>query len=851
MASEVKRQPRFEIDASVIYELGEKLISDEVQALVELVKNSYDADASYANVTVGAEELVGDNSLNFSQSRGYIIIEDDGIGMDWNDIERGWLTISASPKREMKAKGRTTKKGRTPLGDKGLGRLGSQRLGQRIEIWTSEDDSNVEYYVGVDWGDFRDSVLSKVPVHFEEQEKERPRKGTRIVISGLRSPEEWKGTRRDELVSKLAQLLFPFEELRPFDVFLTVNGARMDLDRISKSVFDVADARFTFSFDGHKLHIEGKYRLSILLATTKGEHAKQQFQRLVAPDQGADFYAYLTETYLSQDGSRSIPGLKWEDEPGWFVSFEESHSLEDCGDIELVSAIPLGVSPSEKDLTGEIANPGPFRGVIYSFKRKGTDLSAISDVFNIQSEFSDYVERHSGIRVFRNGFGVRPFGLGDNDWLQLGSGWTSAISYYGLRPKNVVGYVALTARDNSKLEEATDREGFVENAHLRNFYLLMQRVVKSITPANTNLRRGYTKYAELEAKQELGITSQSVSEIFTQMRDTSSGSRELGTRVAKTRDSLESVYTRVKTLTQAIESTPLFHTEQEREVAPLLQEIKGTLNEAASILRQVESMLSQAKHLGESADVLEPDLEHLREELEMFSELAGLGMTAEALSHEMSIIADGLAARTRSLLAKFKRRKSPDSQIVAYTEHVHTAVGRMRKQLGHLDPSMRYVRERRDKIEMRAFFENICDFYSERLARNNIEMAIEEPFEDFTILMNKGKLTQVIDNLLLNSEYWLKEDLRKSHISTAQVLIRAKAPMIEIYDTGRGVAPSVEHYLFQPFVTMKPQGRGLGLFIARQLLNSSGCSISLLPERNQFDRRYIFRVDLTGAVVNE
>lgn len=841
MALEVKRQPKFEIDASVVYELGEKLISDEVQALVELVKNSYDADASYANVIVEAEESAGDNSRRFPQSRGYIIIEDDGIGMDWNDIERGWLTISASPKREMKARGRTTRKGRTPLGDKGLGRLGSQRLGQKIEIWTSEERSNVEYYVGVDWGDFRGTVLSNVPVRFEEQVRERPRKGTRVVVSGLRSPEQWKGAGRNELVRKLSQLLFPFEELRPFDVFLTVNGVRIDLDCISKSVFDVADARFSFSFDRNKLHVEGWYRLSILLPATKGEHARRQFLRLLEPDQGADFYAYLTETYLSKDGSRSIPGVRWRDEPGWFLSFEQDHSLEDIGDVELLTTLPLGASPSDTELKGKTADPGPFHGVMYSFTRKGTDLSAISEVFTVQAEFSKHVERHSGIRVFRDGFGIRPFGLRGNDWLQLGSGWTSAISYYGLRPKNVIGYVALTAKDNSKLEEATDREGFVETAYSRNFQLLMQQVVKSITLANTNLRRGYNEYARLKAEQELGITSQSVSEIFTRMRDTSSVSRELETRVASTRDSLESMYTRVKTLP---------HTGREREAMPLLEETKGTLNEAASILGQVESMLSQAKRLGEIADVLEPDLEHLREELEMFSELAGLGIIAEALSHEMSIIADGLAARTRSLRTRLKSRRPPDPQVVAYTEHVHTAVGQMRKQLGHLDPSMRYVRERRDEIGVLAFFEGIRDFYSERLARNKVEMVIEEPFEDFTILMNKGKLTQVIDNLVLNSEYWLKEDLRKSHISTAQVLIRAKAPLIEVLDTGRGVAPSVEHYLFQPFVTMKPEGRGLGLFIARQLLNSSGCLISLLPERNQFDRRYILRIDLRGAVVN-
>lgn len=846
MTAKVEHQPRFEIDATIVYELGEKLISDEVQALVELVKNSYDADASYANVAIETEQSAGDNSLSFPHSKGYIIIEDDGSGMDWDEISRGWLTISSSPKREMKAQGKTTKKGRTPLGDKGLGRLGSQRLGRRIEIWTANEEANPEYYVGVDWGDFRGRVLSKVPVYFEEKRRKRPRKGTRVVISDLRSPEKWKGKGRDELIRKLSQLLFPFEELRPFDVFLAVNGTRTDLDSISRRVFDVADARFSFSFNGESLHVKGQYRLQFLLPTTKGEYAKQRFQQLIGLDQGADYYAYLAE-----EKSESMPELVWEDEAGWFVSFEEDYTFEDFGDIELIDMLPLGAPPSDEKLKGEYANPGPFRGVIYSFTRKGADLTVVSDVFNLESEFSKYVQRHSGIRVFRDGFGIRPFGLDGNDWLQLGSGWTSAISYYALRPANVMGYVALTAKDNSRLEEATDREGFVENAYSRNFYLLMRRVVETITIANTKLRRGYNDYARLKAEQEVGITSRSVSEMFGRMRDTATASKSVEARITETRDDLELVREQVQILTREVESTPLFHSEQEREFAPLLREIRDTLNEATSILKQLDAILSEARQLGAIADVLEPDLEHLREELEMFSELAGLGITAEALSHEMSIIADGLTARTRDLLSKLKGRKSPDPQVVTYTEHVHTAVGRMRKQLSHLDPSLRYVREQRDDIAMRTFFEGVQDFYSERFARNGLKIDLEEPFEDFTILMNKGKLTQVVDNLLLNSEYWLREDLRKEQISKAIVFVRARAPMIEIYDTGRGVTPSVEHYLFQPFVTTKPKGRGLGLFIARQLLDSSGCLISLLPDRNQFGRRYVFRLDLTGAVADE
>ena len=126
------------------------------------------------------------------------------------------------------------------------------------------------------------------------------------------------------------------------------------------------------------------------------------------------------------------------------------------------------------------------------------------------------------------------------------------------------------------------------------------------------------------------------------------------------------------------------------------------------------------------------------------------------------------------------------------------------------------------------------------------------PYNDFTIVLNRGKLTQVVDNLLLNSEFWLQEDLRKATIKEAKITVRIQDPFVEVYDTGRGVSPSVEHQLFQPFVTTKPKGtgRGLGLFINRQLLDASNCQISLLPDRNPFERRYIFRIDLTGALHN-
>lgn len=378
----------------------------------------------------------------------------------------------------------------------------------------------------------------------------------------------------------------------------------------------------------------------------------------------------------------------------------------------------------------------------------------------------------------------------------------------------------------------------------------MQEVVRTVNGINAKLRRGYTEYRKLRAEQDSGITSQKVDTLFTQMREAGSQSQDLTHQVVATHRKIEETSKRVEKVTKEIVSSPIFHTDEERRVTPLFQEINETLLEAKSILKQVEAILSETRKLGSIADVIQPDLEYLRDQLAQFSELAGLGITAEALSHEMTIIADGLAARTTNLVTKLRANQSVNPQVLAYTEFVHTTISGFRKQLSHLDPSLRYVRERRDEISMVAFFRQVQDFYKERFGRNNITLVIEETYKNFAILMNKGKLAQVVDNILLNSEYWLQEDLRKAAIQKARIYVKIQEPFVEVYDTGRGVSPSVEHQLFRPFVTTKPKGtgRGLGLFINRQLLDTSNCQILLLPDRNQFERRYIFRIDFTGAL---
>jgi signal transduction histidine kinase len=175
----------------------------------------------------------------------------------------------------------------------------------------------------------------------------------------------------------------------------------------------------------------------------------------------------------------------------------------------------------------------------------------------------------------------------------------------------------------------------------------------------------------------------------------------------------------------------------------------------------------------------------------------------------------------------------------------------LQKQLSFLSPTLRYVREERHELIIEEFIDELIEYYKERLENSFISMRILERNDSlFKVKMNKGKLIQIIDNLVLNSEYWLKEDIGQGRIKKGSIYVNILPPYIQIFDTGRGIDPGVETTLFEPFVSTKARGsgRGLGLFIVKQLLDSEGCDIELLPDRNKKRHLFKFQIDLRGIL---
>jgi len=441
--AQAAQNEHFEIDASVVFQLGESLITDAVQALMELVKNSYDADASYCKVVISTSPIENPQSP-FHGALGSIIIEDDGTGMDLDTIRSGWLTISNSGKRLLKKRSGTTSKGRTPLGDKGLGRLGTQRLGKNLEMTTRTAGSPIQQHVWFSWDDFVDQrVLSEIEIRREEEPPSFS-KGTRLAISGLRDLDVWKGDGRSELEARLSQIISPYRAVRDFVVHANVDGSDLEPLELSGRLRDFAQLRYSLQFDGDLLSIVGRARIAYLRPEASADlNDRARFKQLIEEDNGERFFAFLNTKKRAPDFCMErLP------ESGWFVSFKKVISLS-MDKAALINNRP--------------ANPGPFSGEVDFFSLSSESSAELQSIYTMQ-QYRETVEKLAGIKVYRDGFGIPV----STDWLSLGSQWTKARSYYTLKPQNTLGYIAISAKENGNLQEKTDREGFTDNAYFRN-----------------------------------------------------------------------------------------------------------------------------------------------------------------------------------------------------------------------------------------------------------------------------------------------------------------------------------------------------------------------------------------------
>jgi signal transduction histidine kinase len=269
---------------SILARLGEELVPEADQGVIELVKNAYDADATRCRVEL----------IDTQEPGGAIRIVDDGSGMTVADLRDGFLIVGRSLKDSAALSEHFE---RVPVGDKGLGRLSALRLGHRVEVITRARDKGArQLKLLIDWDAF-DNALAVEDVTLNIQQGGASGTcGTEIRIENLRS-EFSRGT-ANKLARNLLLLSDPFRE--------TNNGAKArdpgfkaelhapqyeDLQsKVETSYFKDADFRITGELDA-----SGCGRFELL--DWKGDvlHAAPASRRYQAPPLRFDLWHFVMD----------------------------------------------------------------------------------------------------------------------------------------------------------------------------------------------------------------------------------------------------------------------------------------------------------------------------------------------------------------------------------------------------------------------------------------------------------------------------------------------------------------------------------------------------------------------------
>jgi signal transduction histidine kinase len=398
----------FKPKARIILQLGDQLIRSESIALLELIKNSYDACASTVTIRM--------NNVDNPQS-GEIIIEDNGSGMNYNLLKDVWLQPGTTYKKQQIEDPKFKSPcGRMPLGEKGIGRFGVHKLGENIEL-VSKQTKSKEVYLKINWKDFdNDELLENIPISLTEREPvvfKKEEHGTKIIIKNLRN--KWTRGSVREVYRAINSLNSPFESLNTFKVIFKTDKPNW-LEGLLKFE-DIKDSSLFFA----EAKLEDNEILSLKYEFTPWTTMKELKPR-----------KHLEENILMAHRVRDEVSKK-------NVMVDIDLSDYKIGEIKL-------------------------KILIFDF-----DTNILSLGVQDKKGLKDYLRANGGLRVYRDGVRVYDYGEPGNDWLNLD---IERVNLPTARISNniIIGAIELNRIDSQDLIEKTNREGFIENDAFREFY---------------------------------------------------------------------------------------------------------------------------------------------------------------------------------------------------------------------------------------------------------------------------------------------------------------------------------------------------------------------------------------------
>ena len=760
----------FRISARTILQLGAELISSDSVAFYELIKNAFDAGSRRVDIDVyvrmdrGAyltyiSALTNKESespsaianykmgilqdLDMSAPRvnvlvskiekadsfealrlcleeaNYIQIRDRGHGMSADNLQNIYLTIGTPHRQRQRQQASRKAKlsnstARPILGEKGLGRLSAMRLGSRLSVLTTTKGEKRWNQLLVDWRDFADADA--------------------LVEDVALAPEQGR-VKNDPNRSGTRIRIYALNSDWSPEALETI--AREEFSKLTDPFVPQARYPINLRYNTRPISIP-------------------RFDKILF-----DYsHASVEASYLLEgDEPKFVGTVRYN-----LQNRENTFVLDKTDFLAITGAV----------YSRYLASLGPFSVRFYWYNRR--ILTAIEGIGD-QKAVRDLVAAWSGgLKVYRDGFRVNPYGSPDDDWLDLDEK-ALASGGYKVNRRQIVGVVAISSLANPELVDQTNREGLRDCPQKQVLAELLRHLM------------------EVQFRQFLNAVDEEIK--------------------AQIPVSFEDFEERVENEERQIQ----------RSLQVLLQkypEIKSDrrlIRPINASIRQIRSLMDEASRLAES----------YREGHTELTNLAGIGLMVEIVAHELN----RATAHTLRLIADADLPHD-DAELGALLQTLGAQMQTLQKRLSILDPLSTAGRQRKERFDLVSWVDYIVDSHRIQFARHNVKLefqVVPSSSSEMRVYMVKGMFVQILENLLANSMYWLKVErrLKPSFVPRIEIIINRDDKTLSLTDNGPGIPLDRQTQVFQPFFTTKPpgEGHGLGLYVSKEIAKYNGAALSL------------------------
>jgi signal transduction histidine kinase len=732
----------FSVSSRVALQLGRESISSSITAIVELVKNSYDADA----------EEVAVRFANLGQENVFLVIEDNGDGMSVDDLRDNWMVIGTANKSVR----RKTKKQRVYTGEKGLGRLGLDRLCSQTEVESIKLGASEGVRLDISWEKYENSNKRLETIEHDlyslpnlrldpiaKEWREYP-KGTRLILRGLK--DNWDEAAITQLRNELALLISPFQGGNDFVINIDTAGIFKNLDgsvAVQKMLLDAANWKVVATIDEAN---------NIDIKMTSPRH----------------------EVIFQMDPTP------------WAEVLKKQGMFPHCG---------------------------PVRFEFYFFVRRDAELTTKTLK---AAEIVNFLNYNQGIRIYRDGFRVKPYGEpdGTGDWLKLafrrmqnpeGVTQDAKPGNWRVGYNQVVGAMFITHEKNSGLSDQTNREGLLQGKAFEHLQVFALRVIQFFEIHN--------QIFELNKKNSRAPAEQAEQKAMSSIEEVNAALKALGDLTARIPKSVGNEI-----------SGPSSPEAVSADVNKVIDEVQRRLEVAATGIEQSTKLFRDAE-----------------EQKNTMANLASLGILAAAFGHESLDWTGTVLKNSRWLLSNMAGglfMVGPDIETDVKTALADTVneANKIRKfaqfTLGNLNRDKRTKRD----FNLATTVQKVFEAFDEVLRnQRNTKVELIVPSDPCMISGYEMDWESVIVNLITNAS-WALDDCPADNRNIKANLVDSGAEWtLTFQDSGVGLEAGTEEMIFLPaFSTKRTRrgelvGTGMGLFIVKSFVEDhSGGKVSAI-----------------------